>query len=179
MSCTPLPKAAKPVWAKQLTRLPCLVVYVKSQFVYIRTLKKGFKKRYLWPYSVIWSWGYPLVVYNAVQEQAFRVLLSLHLQVVILPWRRGRAFATKLKAQGSSPDWCCHQAKWSKSCWWDLTGRNICPSLWLCIHVSYVVWQGLAALDTHTCWFGQYWKSFRWRPVGKYSFSREGSYVYC
>ncbi len=34
MSCTPLPKAAKPVWAKQLTRLPCLVVYVKFQFVY-------------------------------------------------------------------------------------------------------------------------------------------------
>ncbi len=29
MSCTPLPKAAKPVWAKQLTRLPCLVVYAK------------------------------------------------------------------------------------------------------------------------------------------------------
>ncbi len=35
MSCTPLPKAAKPVWAKQLTRLPCLVVYAKFQFVYI------------------------------------------------------------------------------------------------------------------------------------------------
>ncbi len=24
MSCTPLPKAVKPVWANQLTRLPCL-----------------------------------------------------------------------------------------------------------------------------------------------------------
>ncbi len=34
MSCTPLPKAAKPVRATQLTRLPCLVVYVKFQFVY-------------------------------------------------------------------------------------------------------------------------------------------------
>ncbi len=34
MGCTPLPKAAKSVWAKQLTRLPCLVVYVKFQFVY-------------------------------------------------------------------------------------------------------------------------------------------------
>ncbi len=34
MSCTPLPKAAKPVWATQLTRLPCLEVYVKFQFVY-------------------------------------------------------------------------------------------------------------------------------------------------
>ncbi len=32
MSCTALPKAAKPVWAKQLTWLPCLVVYVKFQF---------------------------------------------------------------------------------------------------------------------------------------------------
>ncbi len=32
MSCTPLPKAAKPVWAKQLTQLPCLVVYAKFQF---------------------------------------------------------------------------------------------------------------------------------------------------
>ncbi len=29
MSCTPLPNAAKPVWFKQRTRLPCLVVYVK------------------------------------------------------------------------------------------------------------------------------------------------------
>ncbi len=34
MSCTPLPKATKPVWAKQLTRLPCPVVYVKFQFAY-------------------------------------------------------------------------------------------------------------------------------------------------
>ncbi len=33
MSCTPLPKAAKAVWAKELTRLPCLVVYVKFQFM--------------------------------------------------------------------------------------------------------------------------------------------------
>ncbi len=36
MSYTPLPKAAKPVWAKQLTRLPCLVVDVKFQFVYTK-----------------------------------------------------------------------------------------------------------------------------------------------
>ncbi len=42
MSCTPLPKAAKPVWAKQLTRLPCLVVNVKFQFVY--TLLNHFEK---------------------------------------------------------------------------------------------------------------------------------------
>ncbi len=41
MSCTPLPKAAKPVWGKQLTRLPCLVVYVKSQFVYTSKSKMG------------------------------------------------------------------------------------------------------------------------------------------
>ncbi len=40
MSCTPLPKAAKPVWAKQLTRLPCLVVYVKFQFVFSRPFVK-------------------------------------------------------------------------------------------------------------------------------------------
>ncbi len=33
-SCAPLPKAAKPVRTKQLTRLSCLVVYVKFQFVY-------------------------------------------------------------------------------------------------------------------------------------------------
>ncbi len=37
MSCTPLPKAAKPVWAKQLTRLPCLVVYAKFN-LYITAL---------------------------------------------------------------------------------------------------------------------------------------------
>ncbi len=41
MSCTPLPKAAKPVWAKQLTRLPCLVVYVKFQFAYTTKSKIG------------------------------------------------------------------------------------------------------------------------------------------
>ncbi len=35
MSCTPLPKAEKPVWAKQLTRLPCFVVYADFQFVYL------------------------------------------------------------------------------------------------------------------------------------------------
>ncbi len=34
MSCTPLPKEAKPVWAKQLTLPPCFVVYVKCQLVY-------------------------------------------------------------------------------------------------------------------------------------------------
>ncbi len=27
-------KAVKPVWTKQLTRLPCHVVYVKFQFMY-------------------------------------------------------------------------------------------------------------------------------------------------
>ncbi len=32
MSCTPLSKAAKPAWAKQLARLPCLVIYIKFQF---------------------------------------------------------------------------------------------------------------------------------------------------
>ncbi len=41
MSCTPLPKAAKPVWAKQLTRLPCLVVYAKFQFVCTTKSKMG------------------------------------------------------------------------------------------------------------------------------------------
>ncbi len=41
MSCTPLPKAAKPVWAKQLTRLPSLVVYAKFQFVYTTKSKMG------------------------------------------------------------------------------------------------------------------------------------------
>ncbi len=35
------PKAAKPVWAKQLTRLPCLVVYAKFQFVYTTESKMG------------------------------------------------------------------------------------------------------------------------------------------
>ncbi len=31
MSGTPLAKEAKPAWAKQLTRLPCLVVHVTFQ----------------------------------------------------------------------------------------------------------------------------------------------------
>ncbi len=31
MSCTPIPKASKPVWALQMTRLPCLVVHVTFQ----------------------------------------------------------------------------------------------------------------------------------------------------
>ncbi len=33
MSCIPSPKTAKLFWAKQLTRLPCLMVCVKFQFV--------------------------------------------------------------------------------------------------------------------------------------------------
>ncbi len=41
MSCTPLPKAAKAVWAKLLTRLPCLVVCVKFQLVYNTKSKMG------------------------------------------------------------------------------------------------------------------------------------------
>ncbi len=40
-SCTPLPKAAKPVWANQPTRLPCLVVYVKFQFGHIFSSEIG------------------------------------------------------------------------------------------------------------------------------------------
>ncbi len=32
MRCTPLPKAATPVWATQLIGLPCLVVYVKRGY---------------------------------------------------------------------------------------------------------------------------------------------------
>ncbi len=41
MSCAPLPKAAKPVWANQLTRLPYLKVYAKFQLVYTTTSKIG------------------------------------------------------------------------------------------------------------------------------------------
>ncbi len=39
MSCTPLVKAVKP--ALQLTQLPCLVEYVKFQFVYAAKSKMG------------------------------------------------------------------------------------------------------------------------------------------
>ncbi len=46
MSGTPLPKAAKPVWAKQLTRLSCLALYVKFQFVYTTNRLKLTKGRY-------------------------------------------------------------------------------------------------------------------------------------
>ncbi len=31
ISYTPLPKAAKPAWAKQLTRQPCLAIYIIYQ----------------------------------------------------------------------------------------------------------------------------------------------------
>ncbi len=41
MSYTPVQKAAKPVWAKQLTRLPCHVVCVKFKFVYTTKSKNG------------------------------------------------------------------------------------------------------------------------------------------
>ncbi len=34
MSCTSISTATKPVWAKQVTGLPCLVAYAKFQFVY-------------------------------------------------------------------------------------------------------------------------------------------------
>ncbi len=39
MSCTHLPRATKLVWAYQVTRLPCLMIYVKFQFVYTTTNK--------------------------------------------------------------------------------------------------------------------------------------------
>ncbi len=41
MKCTPLTKAAKPVWTNQLIRLPCLVVCVKFQFVCTTTSQIG------------------------------------------------------------------------------------------------------------------------------------------
>ncbi len=41
MSCTPLPKTAKPVRANKLTRFPCSVLYVKFQFVHTTTSKIG------------------------------------------------------------------------------------------------------------------------------------------
>ncbi len=41
MSCTPLPKAVKPVRANQLIWLSCLVVPVKFRFVYNTTSKMG------------------------------------------------------------------------------------------------------------------------------------------
>ncbi len=40
-SCTPSPKAAKLIWAKQLIRLPFLVVCVKCKFVYTAKSKMG------------------------------------------------------------------------------------------------------------------------------------------
>ncbi len=41
MNNTPLPKAVKPVWCIHLPRLPCLLVYVKFQFVYASTSQIG------------------------------------------------------------------------------------------------------------------------------------------
>ncbi len=35
MSCTFLPKAAKPVWASQMTQLPCLVVEMSRFDLYV------------------------------------------------------------------------------------------------------------------------------------------------
>ncbi len=63
MSCTPLPKAAKLVWAKQLTRLPCLVVYVKFQLITVAKLllpqsyySKSCYKWLLWPILPLMHW---------------------------------------------------------------------------------------------------------------------------
>ncbi len=42
LNATKVPQfGLRPVWAKQLTRLPCLVVYVKFQFVYTTKSKMG------------------------------------------------------------------------------------------------------------------------------------------
>ncbi len=41
MSCIPLTKAPKPVWANQLTWLPFFVVFVKFQIVYTTASKIG------------------------------------------------------------------------------------------------------------------------------------------
>ncbi len=46
MSCTPLPKAAKPVWSKQLTRLPCLIVLAKCNLCILLKAK--------WAVSFCW-----------------------------------------------------------------------------------------------------------------------------
>ncbi len=46
MSCTPSPKPVKPVWANQLTRLPCVVVYDKLLLVYIGNANVSYKEVY-------------------------------------------------------------------------------------------------------------------------------------
>ncbi len=38
MSCIILPRAAKLVWANQLTRLPCLIACIRLQFAFVKVL---------------------------------------------------------------------------------------------------------------------------------------------
>ncbi len=62
-SCTPLPKAAKLVWANQMTRLPCIVVNVKFQLVYSTTSEIGSPPVPLRSLSLnllIFSWPLPI-----------------------------------------------------------------------------------------------------------------------
>ncbi len=75
MSCTPLPKAVKTVWANQLARLPCSAVYVKFQFVYATTSEIGSQ---LWLASISSN-----VLLGRDSEEAFTECLFVNNETVI------------------------------------------------------------------------------------------------
>ncbi len=98
MSCTPLP-----VWAKQLTRLPCLVVYAKfnlcillmnvllttssdsilrSALYVARFIRNGSYYAYSKNYSMVWSNSNLLLPSDSLFSRAFIAFRSASLQEV-------------------------------------------------------------------------------------------------
>ncbi len=73
MNCIPLPKVAKPVWANQLTRLPCLEVEIK------RGHRAAFLRRYhpiRNPSDIIWvrgpSWEHRVDYEEITNKKSYR-----------------------------------------------------------------------------------------------------------
>ncbi len=85
MSCTPLPKAAKPVWAKQLNRLPCLLVCAKFNLFILLTAK--------WAVSFCW-----LVCLASWYTSNFNLCILL----------KGINYLLNCRGEASRrPDFCC------------------------------------------------------------------------
>ncbi len=55
MSSTPLPKAAKPVWAVEPTRLPCLVACVKFRMLSLTKIGKLCSHIKIYAFKLPWE----------------------------------------------------------------------------------------------------------------------------
>ncbi len=68
------------VWANQLTRLPCLVIYVKFQFVYTTTSKIGSQ--------LLLASTSSYVLLGRGSEKAFIECLGVSIAALVRMWQR-------------------------------------------------------------------------------------------